>query len=508
MSLVLMTKNRSYELRLFGMILFKTLILLSLMVFYQLHLAPDEAQYWTWSRKLDWGYYSKPPGIAWQIALTTWLFGNAEWAIRAGALFIGGALTIVIFQFAKSISLPEKTAFWAAVIFAASPLGFFLSFAATTDGGATLFFTLAIFTLAKGLYEKKAPSYGLIGFWVFLGALFKWVSYVFWPILFLLLPVFPLLRQKTLVFGILVSLCALLPSIFWNATHEWATFRHVGSTLSGKVGTGNSIDFFGAQIGLLSPIYFGLLLVGLFFLFRHFKTENRGLIISGITTSCVVFYLAASLFKKMQPNWTVYLYPSGLLIPAWLSWHQLRRGKFWLLLGTALSIFLIGGAISIPWLQSHGVFSLPYKTNPFRQNMGWQHLPVALQHVGYQPEKDFLFGDKYQTASLLSYYAPERKQAYFFNLNFQRKNQFSYWPGMSEKEKNNNGFFAVIENTTLQSTSWYENNYLEKLKPYFASVHYQGAFPLFFANGVGVKYVMIFKCQRYNGLTPKEPDLY
>src|SRR5215510_533453 len=28
----------------------------------------DEAQYWTWSRALDFGYFSKPPMIAWVIA--------------------------------------------------------------------------------------------------------------------------------------------------------------------------------------------------------------------------------------------------------------------------------------------------------------------------------------------------------------------------------------------------------------------------------------------------------
>ena len=32
-----------------------------------LELYPDEAQYWLWSRTLDWGYYSKPPMIAWLI---------------------------------------------------------------------------------------------------------------------------------------------------------------------------------------------------------------------------------------------------------------------------------------------------------------------------------------------------------------------------------------------------------------------------------------------------------
>ena len=32
-----------------------------------LDLSEDEAHYWLWSEHLDYGYYSKPPGIAWVI---------------------------------------------------------------------------------------------------------------------------------------------------------------------------------------------------------------------------------------------------------------------------------------------------------------------------------------------------------------------------------------------------------------------------------------------------------
>ena len=35
-----------------------------------LDLVADEAYYWDWSRQLDWGYFSKPPLIAWIIALS------------------------------------------------------------------------------------------------------------------------------------------------------------------------------------------------------------------------------------------------------------------------------------------------------------------------------------------------------------------------------------------------------------------------------------------------------
>src|ERR1700730_18281913 len=48
-------------------------------------LFPDEAQYWVWSQQLAPGYYSKPPLLAWLIALTTGLFGDSEFAVRLSA---------------------------------------------------------------------------------------------------------------------------------------------------------------------------------------------------------------------------------------------------------------------------------------------------------------------------------------------------------------------------------------------------------------------------------------
>jgi 4-amino-4-deoxy-L-arabinose transferase-like glycosyltransferase len=63
-----------------------------------IELYPDEAQYWLWSRKLDFGYYSKPPMIAWVIHLTTALGGNSEPFVRllAPILHLGSALWSIV----------------------------------------------------------------------------------------------------------------------------------------------------------------------------------------------------------------------------------------------------------------------------------------------------------------------------------------------------------------------------------------------------------------------------
>jgi 4-amino-4-deoxy-L-arabinose transferase-like glycosyltransferase len=45
----------------------------------------DESQYWSWSRHLAFGYFSKPPLLAWLIAAAELVCGSAEACVRAPA---------------------------------------------------------------------------------------------------------------------------------------------------------------------------------------------------------------------------------------------------------------------------------------------------------------------------------------------------------------------------------------------------------------------------------------
>ena len=49
----------------------------------------DEAYYWDWSRQLDYGYYSKPPFIAWLYGFVDWIGQGSLFAIRATAAVLG-----------------------------------------------------------------------------------------------------------------------------------------------------------------------------------------------------------------------------------------------------------------------------------------------------------------------------------------------------------------------------------------------------------------------------------
>ena len=177
----------------------------------------------------------------------------------------------------------------------------------------------------------------------------------------------------------------------------------------------------------------------------------------------------------------------------------------------ALCMGLMVLVFSFPYVQSHSLSSrlpIPYKISPFRHNVGWSELKPALITAGYDPDKDFLFSDKYQTASILSFYGPAQKRAYFFNLHGSRKNQFSFWPGIEKMQKGKNGFFAVIENIPQLDKDTLAEQYVKALTPYFHSVHFMGIMPLFAAYEKRVKGVLLFECKGYNGLIPAETDLY
>jgi 4-amino-4-deoxy-L-arabinose transferase-like glycosyltransferase len=67
-------------------------------------LIEDEAQYWVWSRMLDWSYYTKGPGVAWAIALATSVLGDGEWVVRLPAVVSSVIAQVAIAGLAFDVS--------------------------------------------------------------------------------------------------------------------------------------------------------------------------------------------------------------------------------------------------------------------------------------------------------------------------------------------------------------------------------------------------------------------
>lgn len=510
MSSVSKNESRLWFFTLIIILLIKGALSILLIHHAEIDLSPDESQYWTWSQTLSYGYYSKPPGIAWQIFLTTFLFGNTVFGIRIGAIFLNFCLALALYYTARSARFSKKSSFWGSIAFSFSPFGIFYSFPATTDLGMMLFFMLAIAECVK----SDTPNYLKAGFLVFLSALFKWTAYIFWIFPFLL---FLIYRDQKLnikfVAGVLISLCALVPSVVWNLDHEGATFKHVLTTLMNpkkvhSLGShGNFLDFLGSQIGLIFPIFFVLMALSVIWALRSKQKSSVFLSFAPLLT---LVYFLASLYKKMQPNWALALYLPGFVLMGEWTLKKCRNGLAYLSGGVGFSILFAVAAIAIPYIQSHSLFpaiQIPYNANPFKQTLGWSNLEKAFEEINVE-QNSFLFADKYQIASILSFYNPKKQRAYFFNLGKSRKNQFSYWPGMNPQEIGKNGYFVIAENTKDFEgvLPWYLSHYQGKLAPYFENVSVAKVVPLFHAYGKIVKFAVIFACENYNGQQPVTPD--
>lgn len=492
----------------------KALFVVLVILYSGIGLGPDEAQYWTWSQALDWGYFSKPPGIAWQIGLGTKLFGQTEWGVRSMSVLLAFLQAWAVYSLALNAGLLQRTAFWCGLIMAFSPIGILGSLFAITDGGFLLCWTGACITVVSALNEKKEANPLLVGGWILAGALFKWPIYLFW-IFFLLSRAwyFPNQKKSRVMAGILLSLVGLAPSIWWNGSHDWATFRHVLATLQGgssaTKGGGNFFEFIGTQAFLLSPILFILLVLGLIQWMKKRKELSPPLFFCGfVTLASLVVVSVVSGFQKVQGNWCIFLYPTGIIILGWSCFELLPKRAFWAKIGMGLSLLLATLFVFIP--SFYPIDSAYARYNPLKHNMGWMELQNALKKNGYDPDHHFLVSDKYQGASLLSFYGEGQKRAYFLNLNQIRKNQFSYWPSMQKEQQGQTGYFIWIENSPHLQRQWKEklHFYQEHLKSYFEKIELSDFAPLISLNGEMVKGALIFRCENCKNVPQPDSDLY
>jgi hypothetical protein len=476
----------------------KFLVMVFVILFAGIGLGPDEAQYWSWSRNLDWGYYSKPPGIAWQIFATTSFLGSTELGVRLGAAFLGTLFAIAVFALAKKCRLSDTVACMAGLLAALTPLGIFSTFLAITDGGMLLFWTLALIPLVVAIEENKPVNYPLLGLLIACGALFRWPIYLMWLVVLVLWIWRPSARSSTILLGLCISLVGLLPSLYWNIHHDFATFRHVTTIVQGGNDGGgrpNPLEFLGSQAAILSPIIFALL-IGAYF--RFAKVRSSAAFLGGVSLAILCSFIVYACFKKGQGNWCLFAYPSAFVFLA-AVWS-----RFWILLGLVFSIVLTSFIFLIPTLQKQGPdagFQIPWKVNPFRHNLGWERLGEAV--AGFDPEKEFLFADKYQITSLLHFYNPLQERAYFFNLLGSRKNQFSY---ESPPKKGMDGIFVVVE--ADEKLKGLQKQYEQLLAPYFQKIHPPERVSLFEAYGKSEKGALIFKCESYSGDLPIDPEKY
>lgn len=412
-----------------------------LLAFYDSSLGPDEAQYWFWGQELDFGYYSKPPVIAWLIAFSTGLFGDHVWAVRFfSPLLIGGA-ALSLFGVGRQL-YGDRVGLWAAVLWLFMPAVILGSTLITTDVPMLFFWSLALFFLVLLAEAPKGqdfwPAVGLgaaIGF----GFLSKYAM-VYFPLGWALaLIISPYARRtfrvgRIFVVGIVAG-AIFAPNIWWNVQNGLQTLSHTADNANWQGNFGNFDElqeFFFAQFGVGGPILFGALLFGLFTLKGRLSREGQGgrdLFLLSFILPPIVIICAQAFLSRAHANWAMAAYPALMvLLPAWFAASKER----WVITSSLAIHALVGLVLTVIYLH----FPLADKmglSNEVKRLRGWeeQTAEIAERAKGY----DAVLTDEREAAAHLVWeWRNTDIRLMMVDLNLRKDNTYEYAFPLETKE--------------------------------------------------------------------------
>ncbi|HVT80885.1 MAG TPA: glycosyltransferase family 39 protein, partial [Phycisphaerae bacterium] len=237
-----------------------------------LDLSEDEASYWLWSEHLDYGYYSKPPGIAWVIwgtlraGAALGLNGDGSGAalmpvMRMAAVVFGVGSGLLSLFLARRIFRDDRAALGVIVLSAAVPMFAVGSLLITIDSPMYLCWAATVFCLWRAVEGAGGRCRGAK--WMYAAGLCAAAGMLFKPVL-IALPACVLIaacidrkggamRRAFLsphaLTALIIMLCSQIPVILWNSRHGWVMFKHIGTQ---GFGGGARKNF--AQQFLLDPL--------------------------------------------------------------------------------------------------------------------------------------------------------------------------------------------------------------------------------------------------------------
>ncbi|MEM6916293.1 MAG: glycosyltransferase family 39 protein [Verrucomicrobiota bacterium] len=446
--------NSSYHRRAF--VLIGTVLGLRLLyaALFAVNPAGDEAYYWDWGRQLDYGYYSKPPFIAWLYSFVDWIGGGSLFAFRATAAVLGSLSLLILYRLV--IDLFDTRIAWIALLLGiTAPANSVLSFFLTIDAPLMLCWTAALFTFYRYATGKGGIP-ALIGLFVALGIghLSKQMMMVF-PVLAILFLALdkarrPLLRRTGLWITLIGSYLALLPPLLWNARNDWITFQHTRHHFEVVDEGGNVfveraedfLSFLATQLGVLGPavgvILFSVCLVLLPSL-RRVPGPQQFLLVFGALPLAGMLVLA--LRQGLQPNWAAVFYVSGMgLTAAWYGgllnpkWPP-RSWKMLFPIALAMNLVFVAFFYLGPFLFAFA--GKPGHTaDPNRRLLGHDLVALEVEKIREnQPDAEALFlvaSGHRDITSHLAFALPDQPRVFQFSDRPGIRSQYDLWDNPSE----------------------------------------------------------------------------
>jgi len=312
----------------------------------------DESQYWLWSRDLAFGYYSKPPLIAWVIRLFTELAqSDAVFWVRLPAPLFHGAAAVILGLLGRLL-YGAQAGFWVMLSYITMPAVSLGSAVISTDTIMAPFFSLALLFYFR-LLDTQQIGYALLaGLCAGIAFLAKYAGIYFLLGAFLaavfLASARPSGRNALVVF--LAFAAVALPNVVWNLQNDLSTFEHTldnaawvrESPAAFQLHFRELAEFFFSQFGVFGPILFATLLAAVF----RARFDHAGALLF-FSVPVIVIVCTQALLSRAYANWAAAAYFGGTVLVV----AALLERRFFALLKTSFWIGMVA-AVALPVLTS------------------------------------------------------------------------------------------------------------------------------------------------------------
>lgn len=255
-----------------GLTLAITGLRLVLLAFNRTDLFVDEAQYWLWGQSFAFGYYSKPPLIAWVIGAVTGVMGDAAFWVRMPFAVFHGAAALILGALAARLH-GGRVAVWVVAGYLTLPMVAVGSLLASTDTIMAPFFCAALYFHRRLMEGGGARFAVLAGALAGLAFLAKYAAVYFLLGVGLAALLAPAMRMSWRDAALMLGAFAVVisPNLWWNMEHGLATLSHtmdnVGwlrreAPLAG-LSLGRGGEFLASQFAVMGPLMFAALIWGL-----------------------------------------------------------------------------------------------------------------------------------------------------------------------------------------------------------------------------------------------------
>lgn len=444
----------------------------------------DEAYYWTWTKHLSYSYFDHPPMVAYFLRLSTLILGDTSLAVRMPGILVTAISSLFIFKIINYFYKDEKKSFWGVAVFQIFPIFAMASIMTLPDTPLMLFYVLSLYLFIKIIYEKNSKLWYPLGIVLGLGFLSKYNMVLVYPSVFFFL-LFSKedrfwFKKKEPYIAFLISLLFFIPVILWNMEHNWSSFAfHLKDRQSSTFSLRPKyiFQFVASQLIVASPfLFFGLMGD----MFKNIKKRDVKLL-SSFTLPIFLVFGVSSLSNASKIHWTALAF-----IPMIIISSNYRNWKKWF---TITSFSFAIGITSIVYIQSvYPIIPLKPTADITNDMYGWDKAGQSVDRIlKSSNEKWFLFSNRYQTASQLSLYMPNKE--YVYSLN-GRTEMFDFWEP-EDKLIGKNGIFVT--------QTFYKVNPADLFL--FDKVELVDTIEIHRAGRLAREY-FVYKCYNYQGAKP------